>query len=203
MGGYGSGRPRIRAYLTGRLRLPLSAFTPQALHPRATSTGSFGWANGSSIGFEKTAACLVLRYSVNDENIEQRIDLLYLPRHFGGVLPVAECPTCCRRTRVFYYARRRFVCRRCTGAVYASKGYSATICAQVRFQRLRERIRPGTWDAELDYFPRRPKRMRRTTYVRIKGEAFTALDRYHAGLDVGLWRLLRRIAPDKLAALLK
>ncbi len=53
------------------------------------------------------------------------------------------------------------------------------------------------------YFPRRPKGMRRVTYARIKAAAMVALDRYHGALDVGLYRLLARIAPDELAKLLK
>jgi hypothetical protein len=121
-----------------------------------------------SLGFEKTDACLVLRYSASDEKVEQRLGLICLPRNFGRTLTVAVCPHCRQRARVLYYARRRFVCRRCTGAVYASKGQSAPMRAMVRFRKLRERIRPGTWNAELDYFPRRPKRMRRATYGRVK-----------------------------------
>ncbi len=55
-----------------------------------------------------------------------------------------------------------------------------------RFRKLRNRIRPGTENDRLDYFPRRPKGMRRVTYQRIKAAALAALERYHAALDVKL-----------------
>jgi hypothetical protein len=192
MGSYSSGRARTRVYLSG-LRLPLSKFTPRALHPLAKSRGRFDWSDGNSIGFEKSDTSLFLRYTAANESVEHRIGLAYLPRHFGGVLPVAVCPHCCRKVRVLYYARQGFICHRCTGAVYASTGRTATMRAQVRFQKLRERIRPGTWNDEFGYFPRRPKGMRRRTYARLKGGALAALDCYQARIDAGLLRLMARI----------
>jgi hypothetical protein len=95
--------------------------------------------------------------------------------------------------RVLYYAQQRFICHRCTGAVYASTGRSATMRAQVRFQRLRERIRPGTWDAAFWYFPRRPKGMRRRTYARLKTDALAALDRYQGSIDAKSSRWMARL----------
>jgi hypothetical protein len=38
----------------------------------------------------------------------------------------------------------------------------------MQYQKLRARIRPGTGDYGLDYFPRRPKGMRRVTYRRFR-----------------------------------
>jgi hypothetical protein len=72
----------------------------------------------------------------------------------------------------------------------------------MQYQKLRARIRPGTGDYGLDYFPRRPKGMRRVTYRRLQARAHANLDRYHAHLDAGLFRVLARYAPDTIAGLL-
>ena len=71
---------------------------------------------------------------------------------------------------------------------YASQGTNATGRALRRFIKLRARC-PGTERENLSYFPDRPKRMRETTYARIKADALDALARYRGALDV-------RIAPD-------
>ena len=44
------------------------------------------------------------------------------------------------------------------------------------------RVGPGK--ERLDYFTRRPKGMRRVTYLRVKVAAMRALERYHAALAV-------------------
>jgi len=139
---------------------------------------------------------------VNGEPVIQRIDLEYLARHFGGSLPVALCPACSRRCRVLYFRWRGFVCRRCTRAIYASQSQDVATRLRVQFQKLRERVRPGTWDREMEYFPRRPKRMRRSTYYLLRERAWAKLDAADNALDVSLARSLARIAPDVLKGLL-
>ncbi len=56
-------------------------------------------------------------------------------------------------------------------------------------------------DVGLDYFLRRPKRMRRVTYNRPRARALAKLNRYHTMLDRGLWRVFARLSPDELAEL--
>jgi hypothetical protein len=112
------------------------------------------------------------------------------------------CPRCWRAIRAVYLWGGRFVCRHCTSATYRSKTRGKAEAAQVQYQKIRARIRPGTADYGLDYFPRRPKRMRRVTYERLKARAYYKLERYHNALDAGLYRVLARLAPAELKALL-
>jgi hypothetical protein len=144
---------------------------------------------------------LRLGYSRDSEPMTQHIGLRYLPRHFGGSLAVAVCPGCWRQVRVLYMGSA-FYCNRFTGAVYASSSRTKATRAQMQFEKLRERVRPGTTNADLSYFPRRPKRMRRATYERLSRRAAAKLDRYHSILDAGLFGALARLGPGELAALL-
>jgi hypothetical protein len=69
----------------------------------------------------------------------QHIGLRYLPRHYGGSLVLAVCPKCSRSVRVLYF-ERAFYCNRCTGAAYTSSSQDKARCAQMQFQKLKERI---------------------------------------------------------------
>src|SRR5215469_6341780 len=202
MGGYNSGRPRSRAHLSQLKKLPLSAFGQRSLSRGVNGQGYFRWADGTEIACRKYEASIELEYRVNGERVIQRIDLEYLPRHFGGELVVALCPACRRRCRVLYFRWHRFVCRRCTRAIYACQSQDTATRLQVQFQKLRERVRSGTQDRELDYFPRRPKHMRRNTYHRLRDRAWQKLETRDSALDAGLMRTLARIAPDVLKGLL-
>jgi hypothetical protein len=114
---------------------------------------------------------------------------------------MAACPGCANSVRVLYMGSA-FYCNRCTGAVYTSSSRTKATRAQMQFEKLRERVRPGTINADLSYFPRRPKGMRRATYRRLRRRAATQLNRYHSIPDVGLWRVFARLAPGDLAAIL-
>ena len=202
-------RSRSRHHLSELLRLPLASFRQNDFAPgREWPERSYQWhARGASIGVSKQCEVikdcewLRLRYAHQGEPRTQDIGLRYLPRHFGGFLVVAVCPGCWRQVRVLYF-RRAFFCARCTRAIYASSSQSKATRALAQFQKLRERIRPGTWNAGLYYFPRRPKRMRRATYERLRDRAYEQLNRYHSNLDAVLCRVFARIAPESLAEIL-
>ncbi len=192
MGGSNSGRPRSRRYLSS---LPRLSLVPARIWRQGATWGPclYTWSNGNSMHAQKTASELIFRYSIDGQVKAEWIALGSLPRHFGGTLTIAYCPCCGRAVRVLYFASQ-FVCRRCTGAVYASKGRGRAMRAQVQFQKLRARIRPGTEDYDLNYMPRRPKGMRRATYERLRGRAIEKLNALDAALDVGLWRFVAKMA---------
>jgi len=196
----------MRRRLSELLKLPLADFRQRDLAADREWSGVLRWlADGGERGAiemskNREGLRLSYAYASSGQPVTQYIGLRYLPRHFGGFLVVAVCPGCWRRVRVLYF-RRAFYCNRCTRAVYASSSLDKASGAQTQYQKLRERVRPGTWDAGIGYFPRRPKRMRRVTYNRLRNRAYAQLYRYHAFLDRGLYRLLARIAPADFAAL--
>ena len=156
------GRTRHKVYLHELLALRLTAFPKHALAPGATfGEATVEWSGGSKIGIWRDDAGLQLAFAANGQERRQTLTLVHHPRHFGGYLAAMRCPRCCRSVRVVYCWRGRFVCRNCTPATYRSRTRSKTEAAQVQYQKLRARIRPGTADYGLDYFPRRPKGMRR------------------------------------------
>jgi hypothetical protein len=197
------GQTRYKVYLHELTSLRLTAFPKHVLAPGATfGEAEAKWSNGASIGVWRDHAGLQLAFAVNGEERRQTIALVHRPRHFGGCLATMLCPRCCRSVRALYCWRGRFVCRLCTPAIYRSKTRDKARAAQTQYQKLRARIRPGTEDYGLNYFPRRRKGMRRVTYTRLHARADAKLNRYHEHLDAGLFRVLARIAPDALSDLL-
>lgn len=196
-------RSRSRVQFGELRRLNLARFPKAGLLPVARWNGSVDWADGATCHIDKSqAAELALTYSAGGQEFAWFVGLTAAPRHFGGAEFYFRCPWCARRCRVLHFVGAVLRCRRCIRALYHCQSVDAAGRALHRFRKLRTRIRPGTEDAGLFYFPRRPKGMRRVTYARIKADAMAALDRYHRALDAGLYRLLARIAPDELAELL-
>jgi hypothetical protein len=178
--------------------LPKHSLAPGVTFGEAT----IEWANGSRIGIARDAIGLQLAFSVNGDERRQTICLVHRPRHYGGHLACALCPACGRSVRVLSLWRRSFVGRCCIPATYRSKTRGKAAAAQVQYQKIRARIRSGTEDYGLDYFPRRPKGMRRVTYRRLQARAYDKLDRYYECLDAGLFRVLAKLAPAEISDLL-
>lgn len=181
--------PRYRSRVHyGELRhLALSGF-PKATHsPGARWDGSAAWADGFRCTVAKAEDDrLTLSYAVGEHEIAAAVRIERRSRHFGGSQAYWVCPCCGRRCCRLYFVGAALRCRRCVRAIYRVQSVDPAAQALHRFRKLRARIRPGTEDARLDYFPRRPKGLRRVTYQRIKAEALRALARYHAALDVRL-----------------
>jgi hypothetical protein len=198
-----TGPIRHKVYLHELLPLRLTAFPKGSLAPGVTfPEAKMHWSNGSEAGVSRDREGLRLAFTANGDPVHQTLALRHHPRHYGGHMVTMLCPSCCRSVRIVYCWRGRFICRHCTSATYRSKTRDKAHAAQIQYQRIRARVRPGTEDCRLDYFPRRPKGMRRVTYGRLKARAAAKLDRYHEHLDARLFPLLARLAPGELASLL-
>ena len=153
-----------------------------ALSPGATfGEATVEWSGGSKIGIWRDDAGLQLAFAANGQERRQTLALVHHRRHFGGYLAAMQCPRCCRSVRVVYCWRGRFVCRHCTSATYRSKTRGkaeAVQCSTRSYGRA-----SGTEAYGLDYFPRRPKGMRRVTYRRLQARACDKLNRYHEHLQ--------------------
>jgi hypothetical protein len=62
-----------------------------------------------------------------------------------------------------------------------------------RFRKLRARIRPGSENFDLDWFPRRPRRISKPKFEDIRAKAWAALARYDDEQDRKLPRLFAKL----------
>jgi len=179
-------RYRSRIHFGELRHVPVGHFPKSALLPAARWDGSIRWVDGSTAGIAKTDALLTFNYRAGENAYRERVGLANSPRHYGGQQVYFRCPRCDGRCCKLYFRDAGLRCRRCIPAIYHVQATGAAGAALYRFRKLRNRVRSGTENERLDYFPRRPKGMRRVTYLRIKEAALRALERYHSALDVRL-----------------
>jgi hypothetical protein len=109
----------------------------------------------------------------------------------GGHRKWFECPGCRRPCRVLY-GSNSLRCRLCRGLRYASQSEATPWRAQRRARSIRGRL--GTGRDALDApFPPKPRRMRWTTYERLRAEDEALQQRWLAGAMAAAGRLGRRL----------
>ena len=117
----------------------------------------------------------------------QRIQVSWTRPHLGGERPWMHCPHCERRVAKLYEGFGGYFCRACIGnPIYASQALSAQ--ARPHFQACKLRLRLGGEASPAAPLPKRPRRMHRRTYERLKHRLLT-----HEG---GLSRRVRSRQPD-------
>jgi hypothetical protein len=99
------------------------------------------------------------------EPILQQVAITWTGLHFGGRRPWFICG-CGRRAAVLYTIGGLFRCRRCQGLVYASQRESPRYRNLSQTQKVRLRL-GGSPDI-FEFFPQKPKRMHRRTYLRLR-----------------------------------
>lgn len=191
------GRARYRTHYNELRRFALDVLPAVKLGPADRWAVSLEWSDGWTALVEKREAdTLRLTCRVGAVPVQYYVGIATSARHFGGAQRYLVCPHCRRRCRVMRLVTAEFRCQRCIGALYKSQSLGAADRALHRYRTLRARVQPGTEDCHVSWFPRRPKRMRRTTYQRIKAQAWAALARYDELDDVRLYRLWNRLAPN-------
>ena len=141
-------------------------------------------------------AALRLTYLAGDEPIHFWIGLRFVPKELRRrtslpVLSAMQPPLPGNSPRTGGVELRALHRRHLQDAKHDGFGARAIPISQAA-----SRVSPKTEGANLDWFPRRPKGMRRATYQRIRAEAWKALGRYDEHQDKGLIRTLARIAPE-------
>jgi len=125
---------------------------------------------------------------------ERGLRLEWTPCHYGGRRPWLVCPRCGRRRAKLYPlghpeappVRGDGLCRRCLGLGYLSQRLPPMERWARQAQRIRERL-GGSPDLALP-FPRRPARMPRKTYARLRRQA---RDLWQACYDADLFAWAR------------
>ena len=135
-------------------------------------TGSIVWSENdvtkASVAYVLKAEGLNLAYEENGEARTELVPIVCTPAPLGGRRHWFSCPGCARRCRIVYY-EKRFLCRLCLGAQYASKYSDATARISARRWRLRQRLEgsEGVFDLD-DGLPPKPRQMRWRTYKKLE-----------------------------------
>jgi hypothetical protein len=101
--------------------------------------------------------------AVSWRGIVSNIGLVSTAMHFGGRREWFKCPACARRARILYGPK--FACRSCQWLNYPSTRQCSRDRAITRAVLLRRRL--GGDGSLLEPFPRRPKGMKRKTWLRF------------------------------------
>lgn len=181
MGGYFSGGGRNAAKESSMRRLDMADLKRLGmLQPGGRY--SLAWFQGG----EKTGS-IVVRPSFNSvlleykarqwgddwQEIEDRIPLAFSTPNYGGRRTWFVCPSCGKRKRVLW-GGTYFRCAKCYGMVYDSQYEDRASRLIQKSQKVRMKL---GGDANLiDWFPPRPKRMRRKTYERLLEQDFELED---------------------------
>ena len=152
--------------------------------------GMLSWSHGGdetgSIHFGVTSTHLLLLYRYRAyggawEDVEEWIELVWTPCHYGGQRPWMRCPQCVRRVAMLYSGGRLFLCRHCYGLPYASQLESPIERLLRKAQKMRERL-----GADLSLFTRiekKPKGMHWATFERLVRQEERITDAFYQAID--------------------
>lgn len=181
MGGFGSGRRcgNGRDTVESRCSLDVNALQ-RAGHLQTGRTSFWQWTSRGecrgSVSLTAGPEHLRLSFRVPDRQtaqemaVEQDIPLVRLPCGFGGSRRYFVC-SCERRVARLYYGSR-FLCRQCANLCHASQLEDASGRARRRAQKILERL--GGDCSPRAPFPRKPKHMHWSTYLRMEKIAVRA-----------------------------
>jgi hypothetical protein len=187
MGGIGSGnryRYGTKNTVEGRTSLDVNRWARDGyLSPGRSFSWQWTWGDGGKSNINVRVESyfsirLIYRVRFGGEqewtDVDYSIGLERTPCHLGGERFWFHCPGrgCGRRVAKLYSVGRYYVCRHCGNLAYESQNEDAASRALSRANRLRRKINPTSYLA--DIFPDKPKGMHRRTYVRLAHAALAA-----------------------------
>lgn len=166
------------------------------------------WESGSKIRMVAAEGSLRLEYTHNGRALDYAVTLSRTPCNYGGTRVWAICPAlgCSHRVAVLYLYGSVFVCRHCTGHLYASQSESANWRDNSMSWKLRRRMGCdwGAHDIPAEWI-RKPKGRHQKTHermiARLEKVDRKALAAFAAGMAVlsRHARLLKEDLPDDQA----
>jgi hypothetical protein len=187
MGGYGSGRKRVRRSEGSYRKLDIRRLSREgALAAGCDCSVSWPGRRAPLAQLHIKASNGELRFSYGDRAGKGRlreadltVALVWTSCHYGGRRPWFRCPRggCGRRVAILY-ADNDFACRHCRALVYDTQRVAPESRALDRAQRLRVRL-GGSVDMTQP-FPTRPKGMHFLTYMKHSMRAWSAEDKANA-----------------------
>jgi hypothetical protein len=105
--------------------------------------------------------------------MEHSVSITWTPCNYGGERAWFICPALgCGRRVAILYGGRVFACRRCYQLAYESQRLTARDRVLAKAQKIRLQLCGST--STFERFPRKPKRMHRNTYERLRREEAAA-----------------------------
>jgi hypothetical protein len=158
----------------------------------AGQVGTLSWFRGDhktgSAGFRIEANGLLLTYSWtgqdgSSKDVRELIPFIFTTTPFGGRRGWFLCPSCTQRCRVVYGLRGHFRCRSCSGLRYRSQHESSYQRAIDKADGILRKL-GDTHGRAFDHapLPRKPKRMRWTTYLRLRQQYDVANAQWTEGI---------------------
>jgi len=133
---------------------------PRKLRPLVETTARIGARDIANASLTPSRASTSVRVAV--DGVEMALDVVSVPRNYGGAQALFLCPACSRKCRHLYLRDdprdgRRLACRQCSGLDYASRHVRRRGLHRVR--DLRRRL--GAPVNVLAPLPQRPRHVRR------------------------------------------
>lgn len=123
---------------------------------------------------------------------DQPIGIVRTDCYLGGSRAWFECPWCEKRCAKLYEIGPALKCRKCAGLHYRSEHLCPDLRARHKAIKIRKHL--GQDDNRLDRpFPEKPKRMRWSTYARLRAEHDKALQIWLAFLNRRAAALQRQV----------
>lgn len=151
------------------------------------------WGESAAIGVVAAEHYFRLQYTHNGRPVDYTILLSRTPCNYGGSRVWAICPAmgCTHRVAVLYLSGALFVCRHCTGQLYASQSESASWRDSRQSWKLRQQLGCawGADDIPAAYIAK-PKGMHWKTYARMVARLERVDLKAEAAFSAGLkrWR---------------
>jgi hypothetical protein len=183
-------RPRERIAFEDGLKLDLNKLHVQAISPGETTQQVIFWAPSNSDG-ARTIGLLICRLASATRgsmrlllpSMDQSIDLVALPRHFGGSQWYFRCPMTGRRASVLWMppGASCFASRQAFGSqfAYASQFESPIYRAHLRAHKI-HCLLSGEDHSPIYHVlpPQRPRYMHRNTYDKLLKRLIDAESKY-------------------------
>lgn len=196
MGGLGSGGWNLkhRDTVEGNRRISADFLRKNGcLQPGTLSsitwTSDGGDINSIRISSEAGSIRLIYRYRINGGEwhpVEQLINLVSVPCHYGGKRSLFLCPHCGSRRKYLYGAGKLFLCRACHDLTYASQRERPPDRAGRQARKIRRRL--GVELGLEAWIGPKPKGMHQKTFDRLSDQIHDK----EAVVVAHMWKLLGR-----------
>lgn len=201
MGGLGSGGWNLkhRDTVEGNRRISADYLRKQGCLKAGTLssmtwTSEDGETNSIRISFENGSIKLIYRYRINGGDwypVEQPIDLVSVPCHYGGERTLFNCPQCASRRKYLYGAGKLFLCRKCHDLTYASQRERLPDRAGRQARKIRRKL--GVDIGLEGWVGPKPKGMHQKTFERLSNE----IHEKEALVIAHMLKLIRRFDGDQ------
>ena len=197
MGGRGSGGTNQRHWeLVEEHTRVSAALLNRWGHLANGAVGGVQWPDGSSVGIRAYEKGVLLVYTTRqpDGSVVQHAEPIAIDevlKPYGGSQPYFLCPRCDARVLHLYRTTELFLCRKCSGLVYATTQERDNQRGLRKARKIRSRL--GASENLLAQVWSKPRGMHHYTFYRRKIELQQAEQRFWGPMEVWLDDRMKKI----------